>query len=324
MLKLIFILVLVNIFLIENNCAGKVYNLVSVGSTFSGTDFQPFYKVSLRDERQCISICTHNKRCRAFDALPVPHGIECRFFDFIMDYFVDENGSLENKVGVKLYSIKFSIKTCQDWYNAGYKNSGVYNVNLPGHQLKSVYCYMDNKGDAWMTFQRRFDGSVDFNRNWDDYKNGFGNVESEYWLGNDILHRITSSGSYDLYVVAKSFGGEVKYKRFKGFTISSEATNYVFHYDSVFPGYSDHLTLYSSTLNRSFSTFDQDNDSYGDGSCALQYNGGWWFGMCHADLMNGPYSPTEACSVARGLHWKAWLGHSKSLKETMMLIKKQS
>ena len=324
MLKLIFLFVLANIFLIENNCAGKVYNLVSVGSTFSGTDFQPFDEVSLRDERQCISICTYNTRCRAFDALPVPHGIECRFFDFIMDYFVDRNGSLENKDGVKLYSIQFPIKTCQDWYNAGYKNSGVYNVSLPGHQPKSVYCYMDNKGDGWMAFQRRFDGSVDFNRAWDDYKNGFGNGFGEYWLGNDILHKITSSGSYDLYVVAKSFGGQVQYKRFKGFTISSEATKYVFHYDSVHPGYSDHLILFSSLLNRKFSTFDQDNDISDSANCARMYNGGWWFGVCHRDHMNGLYSPTEACPHAQGLHWHAWLGHYKSLKETMLLIRKQS
>ena len=77
-------------------------------------------------------------------------------------------------------------------------------------------------------FQRRMDGSVDFYRNWANYKLGFGDVNAEHWLGNDkinILLNVTDA-THELRGDMESVANEKAYAAYGKFSISSEADGY--------------------------------------------------------------------------------------------------
>jgi len=169
-----------------------------------------------------------------------------------------------------------------------------------------------------MAFQHRFDGSVSFTRNWEEYKEGFGDGEGEYWLGNELLHQLVTSEPYDLLVIAKDFEGGTQTKKFNHLTIAPEADGYRFNYDSIYTsGYSLHQ-LFNSMKGDVFQTPEL-------GDCGAEYASGWWFRACHMDNMNGEYVNSDSqCRNTLGIHWFAWKTFNKCLKETLLMIKPKS
>ncbi|CAK8684837.1 unnamed protein product [Clavelina lepadiformis] len=65
--------------------------------------------------------------------------------------------------------------------------------------------------DGWTVFQRRMDGSVDFRRDWNIYRSGFGQMDGEFWTGLEKIHRLTQSGECRLKIELWNFDDVYKY-----------------------------------------------------------------------------------------------------------------
>jgi ficolin len=79
--------------------------------------------------------------------------------------------------------------TCKDVVT---KKSGVYKISA-NYLLKTpffVYCEMHEHNGGWTLIQQRIDGTVNFFKGWAEYKHGFGNIGTEYWIGLDKLHAV--------------------------------------------------------------------------------------------------------------------------------------
>jgi len=81
-----------------------------------------------------------------------------------------------------------------------HRESGQYLVKPDASERSvRVYCQFDDAG-SWLVVQRRVDGSESFDRNWRDYSSGFGDLDLNFWIGNDYLHYFTSQDVYKLHI----------------------------------------------------------------------------------------------------------------------------
>ena len=70
---------------------------------------------------------------------------------------------------------------------------------------------MSVDGGGWVVLQRRFDGSVDFDRVWTECERGFGNLTGEYWLGLIKMHRLTAIAPQELRIDLEDFQKNKRY-----------------------------------------------------------------------------------------------------------------
>ncbi|XP_054147016.1 angiopoietin-related protein 4 [Melozone crissalis] len=208
---------------------------------------------------------------------------------------------------------------CHQLFLAGQRSSGVFQVQPTGSQPFKVYCDMTAEG-GWTVIQRRLDGSVDFDQLWDAYKNGFGDLRGDFWLGLEKIHHLVQEGKYNLLIELEDWEGNSQVVQFV-FSLGGESTAYTLNLLGPLSGELENAIGEFRQLP--FSTRDRDHDLKADTNCAKHLSGGWWFSTCgHANL-NGKYFrsiPRQRHERKQGIFWKTWKGRYYPLKSTIMKI----
>uniref|UniRef100_UPI00398F8BD4 fibrinogen-like protein 1-like protein n=1 Tax=Pristiophorus japonicus TaxID=55135 RepID=UPI00398F8BD4 len=168
--------------------------------------------------------------------------------------------------------------------------SGIYVIQPKGSPPLAVYCDMNTPGGGWVVLQKITKNSkVSFAEKWSTYQGTFGDVENDYWLGNDYIHLITKQAHYEVKFVLQNNNKKIEID-YASFKVAGAKDNYTLSLGSPI-GDKSHDDLIKvdqngSNDNMMFSTIDHDNDNDSTKNCAEQAGGGWWFDHCSSVILN--------------------------------------
>lgn len=200
------------------------------------------------------------------------------------------------------------------------ENSGIFKIQPANAQPFEVFCEITVDA-GWTVVQRRIDGSVDFDQLWESYKNGFGNLSGEFWLGLSKMHQITEQGQYIMHIELQDWEGNIQYMEVH-FSLGGPDKAYALQLLGPVTG--NLKNALSEFQQQPFSTQDRDQDLQSDVNCAKLLSGGWWFSTCGKSNLNGKYFysiPRQRHERKQGIFWKTWKGRHYLIKSTVIKIR---
>ena len=171
-------------------------------------------------------------------------------------------------------------------------DTGLYTIRDPCAEYNTfnygrihVRCDMETDGGGWIVIQRRNAslGTVNFTRNWEDYENGFGDLDGEFWIGLKNIHELTNQHDVDLQISDADTSITWNYLTFR---VAGPEQNYqVTVRGGSGDGNRDAFAYHN--YGNYFTTYDRDNDNYEGINCGYYYQAGWWYNQCTLANLNG-------------------------------------
>ncbi|CAL9688973.1 unnamed protein product [Knipowitschia caucasica] len=198
---------------------------------------------------------------------------------------------------------------CNELFQQGERLSGVYAIKPDTSEPFMVFCDM-TKGET--VIQRRTDGSIDFDQNWEKYEHGFGDLHGEFWLGLKRIYSLSVKGNSVLHIQLEEWKQSRQLFEHR-FNLDGPQSDYTIQVLQA-EDFSDLLGNHTDTR---FSTKDRDNDHQPHHNCAKDTGGGWWFHACGGTNLNGKYMKSR--TRKKGIQWRA--GKKSSLKFIQMSVR---
>jgi len=189
-------------------------------------------------------------------------------------------------------------------------------VQVKGQGVE-VMCDTDTDGGRWVVIQRRVNGNVSFYQDWEAYKQGFGELSGDFWLGLETVHQLTTGDDYYEMRFDFTYDNTSYYAQYDTAAVMSESEEFTLYMDSYQGNAGDDMDYQNGWA---FTTYDRDNSRNGD--CTSRGFGisGFWFNNCFYVNLNGNWG---SGSFSAGVNWFSVTGLYNSATFTEMKIRRK-
>lgn len=195
-------------------------------------------------------------------------------------------------------------------------STDIYSVKTGTYSTAMAWCDMATDGGGWMVILRRADGEESFERYYDEYEDGFGDLGRDFFYGLRALHTITSRDRHELRIDFYEKANDTEstsHGYYSSFRLESGDQKYKLHLGNFIgsdENLLDNLRMFNS---RPFIAKDRINNNHP--SCVRgNSRGGWWY-LEEEDKCRGDNEPGAVLTVPyRLLFWHD--AQAPSLKRT--------
>ncbi|KAK6192354.1 hypothetical protein SNE40_003834 [Patella caerulea] len=203
------------------------------------------------------------------------------------------------------------ITECSDGFLRGMAPHGYKVASIkPTTELApyDVVCHFEYGGYTTIMSRENTCCEQDFNRNWTDYVEGFGNVHGVYWLGLKKIYNLLMNHPVNILKVDTYYNLNKTNQQCSSFyenmALGDASADYGFHVDKLVSWSKtvcgDSLLSAPSINDRPFSTYDHDFTSH---NCPVRLAGGWWYADdpdCSEANINGRNNELKWVSTLTG------------------------
>ena len=107
--------------------------------------------------------------------------------------------------------------------------NNIYLLKRNTYSTYLAYCDMTTAEGGWMVIMRRADGVENFNRDYDEYEEGFGDLNHDFFYGLKALHELTSQTNWSLRIDFYNRSNDTDssaYVTYDTFTVGHEDEDY--------------------------------------------------------------------------------------------------